>query len=439
MTQPSTATPPAFAAFVGIDWADQEHAVCLSPADTLQPEQTTLPHTPAALAEFVTQLRTRFGGRPVAIGLEQARGALVYALLGHDFLVLYPINPVTAHRYRAAFNPGGAKDDPLDARLLWELLVKHRDQLRPWRPDDPATRQLALLCEHRRDLVNQRTRYVQQLTAALKTYFPQALDWTGANLATVLAADFIVKWPTLADLQQAKHPTIRAFYYAHHCRRPDLVSQRLAQIKTATALTTDSAVIAAHALRAQSLARQLRPLLTAIAAYDHQIAALFATHPAAPIFNSFPGAGPCLAPRLVAAFGTQRERFPTADALARLSGLAPVTRRSGQSHTVHRRHACAKFLLQTFHEWARCSLQTCAWARLYYQRQRAKGHGHHAAVRALAFKWLRILWRCWQDRQPYCETVYTTALLRAGSPLAAGLAAAGSDCSPVNKQEKITC
>src|SRR5208283_2394208 len=98
--------------------------------------------------------------------------------MGSDFLVLYPINPVTAHRYRAAFHPSGAKDDPLDARLLWELLVKHRDQLRPWLPDDPATRQLALLCEHRRDLVNQRTRFVQQLTAALKTYFPQALEWT---------------------------------------------------------------------------------------------------------------------------------------------------------------------------------------------------------------------------------------------------------------------
>lgn len=418
MTQSPNPSTPKPVAFVGIDWADQQHAVCLSPADTLVPEQSTLQHTPEALAEFVATLRTRFGGRPVAIGLEQARGALVYALMSYEFLVLYPINPTTAKRYRDAFAPSGAKDDPVDAHLIWELLVKHRDQLRPWTPDDAATRQLALLCEHRRDLVGQRTRFVQQLRAALKTYFPQALDWTGDDLATVMAVDFLVRWSTLEALQKAKPQTVRAFYYAHRCRRPDLVNARLAQIKAATPLTSDAAVIGAHALRAQSLARQLRPLLAAIAQYDRQIAALFATHPDAPIFASFPGSGDCLAPRLVAAFGTNRDRFPEAEAMERLSGVAPVTRRSGKFHSVHRRYACAKFLLQTFHEFARCSIKFCDWARLYYEAQRAKGKGHHAAVRALAFKWVRILWRCWRDRVAYDNTTYTAALRRAGSPLA---------------------
>lgn len=418
MTQssnPSTATPVAF---VGIDWADQEHAVCLSPADSLVPEQFVIKHTPEAIAEFVALLRTRFGGGFVAIGLEQARGALLYALMNYEFLVLYPINPITAKRYRDAFAPSGAKNDPVDARLIWELLIKHRDQLRPWMPDDVLTRQLALLCEHRRELVNQRTCFVQQVRAALKTYFPQALDWTGDDLATVMAADFLLNWPTLAGLQKAKPQTIRAFYYAHQCRRPDLVNQRLVQIKTATALTTDLAVIGAHALRVQTLARQLRSLVAAIAEYDRQIQALFAIHPDAAIFASFPGAGACLAPRLTAAFGTNRERFPEADAMERLSGVAPVTRRSGKFQSVHRRYACARFLLQTFHEFARCSIKLCDWARRYYDAQRAKGKGHHAAVRALAFKWIRILWRCWRDRRPYDDAIYTAALRRSGSPLA---------------------
>jgi len=421
MTQSPNPSTPTVAAFVGIDWADQQHAVCLRPADTLVPEQLTLPHTPEALTEFVATLRTRFGGRPIAIGLEQARGALIYALMSYEFLVLYPINPATAKKYRDAFAPSGAKDDPVDARLLCELLVKHRDQLRPWTPDDATTRHLALLCEHRRDLVGQRTRYVQQLRAALKAYFPQAMDWTGEDLATVMAADFLLKWPTLEALQKAQPPTVRAFYYAHRCRRADLVNQRLAQIKMATPLTRDAAVIAAHALRAQCLARQLRPLLAAIAEYDRQIAVLFATHPDAPIFASFPGSGECLGPRLVAAFGTQRERFPAPEAMQRLSGVAPVTRRSGQSHRVQRRYACAKFLLQTFHEFARCSIKFCEWARLYYEAQRAKGKGHHAAVRALAFKWVRILWRCWRDRIAYDDATYTAALKRSHSPLAKAL------------------
>jgi len=431
MTQAPTPAAPALAAFVGIDWADQEHAVCLSPADTLTPEHTTLQHTPEAIAEWVAALRTRFGGRPVAIGLEQARGALLYALMSYDFLVLYPINPATAKRYRDAFAPSGAKTDPVDARLLWELLVKHRDQLRPWQPADATTRQLALLCEHRRDLVHQRTRLVQQLRAALKTYFPQALDWAGADLATGLAADFLLKWSTLAALQHAKPATVRAFYYAHRSRRPDLITARLAQIKAATPLCTDAAVMAAHALRVQSLARQLRPLLAALAEYDRQIAAVFATHPDAALFQSFPGAAACLAPRLAAAFGTDRARWADANALARLSGVAPVTRCSGQFHSVRRRHACPKFLLQTFHEFARCSVKFCAWARGYYEAQRAKGKGHHAAVRALAFKWVRILWRCWRDRVAYDDATYTAALQQHGSPLSKPVTVGASLPTPV--------
>jgi transposase len=434
MTQSPTPSTPTPVAFVGIDWADQQHAVCISPADSLLTEQFTIAHTPEAIAEFVATLRTRFGGRPVAVALEQARGALLYALMSYEFLLLYPINPATAKRYRDAFAPSGAKNDPVDAHLIWELLVKHRDQLRPWMPEDAATRQLALLCEHRRDLVSQRTRFVQQLRAALKTYFPQALDWTGEDLATIMATDFLLRWPTLEALQKTKPPTVRAFYYAHHCRRPDLVHQRLSQIQSALPLTIDPAVIAAHALRVQSLARQLRPLLASIAEYDRQIEVLFASHPDAALFTSFPGAGDCLAPRLVAAFGTHRDRFPTADAMERLSGVAPVTRRSGQFHSVHRRYACAKFLLQTFHEFARCSIKFCDWAQRYYETQRAKGKGHHAAVRALAFKWIRILWRCWRDRVAYDDTTYTAALRQAGSPLAKLLSDASSQPAAAGKQ-----
>jgi len=428
--------PSVPAAFIGIDWADQSHAVCLCPADSRQPEFFQLAHTATAITKFVATLRTRFGGQLVAIALEQSRGALLYALMSYEFLQLYPVNPATAKRYRDAFTPSGAKNDPADAQLLCELLLKHRDQLRPWRADTAVTRQLALLCEHRRDLVNQRTRHVQQLGAALKAYFPQALDWTGEDLATTMAIDFLLKWPTLPELQRAQPKTLRAFYYAHRCRRPDLVNKRLQQIHEAKALTTDAAVIAAHALRVQVLARQLRPLIASLQEYDRQIAALYARHSDAPIFDSFPGAGACLRPRLAAAFGTDRTRFPDAGAIQRLSGIAPVTRRSGKSHVVQRRYACAKFLLQTFHEFAGCSLQSCPWARAYYQAQRAKGKGHHAAVRTLAFKWLRILWRCWHDHIAYNDDLYNTALCKAGSPLATTLLAA---CSSVNNIEKNPC
>jgi len=394
---------------------------------------------PEALADWIAGLRARFGGRPVGICLEQARGGLIYALLPHEFLVLYPINPLTAKRYRQAFAPSGAKDDPVDARLLWELLAQHRDHLRPWKPDDPQTRKLALLCEHRRKLVNGRTALVQRLGAALKAYFPQALDWAGDDLASPMACAFLLRWPTLAALQKAKPQTVRAFYYGHRCRRPDCIEQRLTQIQAAQPLTTDEALIEAHALLVQTLARQLRALHPSLAAYDARIAALFAAHPDAALFDSFPGAGPALAPRLLVAFGTDRARFPAASGIQQFSGIAPVTVKSGTSKHVHRRYACARFLLQTFHEFARCSRRDCAWAAAFYQDQRTAGKGHHAALRALAFRWQRILWCCWRERTPYDEAKYVASLRRRRSPLAARLGKPTSSSSPCEQTQKHPC
>jgi transposase len=343
---------------------------------------------------------------------------LIHALLGHEFLVLYPVNPATAKRYRDAFAPSGAKDDPPDARLLHELLAKHRDHLRPWRPDTVATRQLALLCEHRRRLVDQATRLVQQLIAALKAYYPQALDWAGAELATPMACDFLIRWPSLAALQQARPQTVRTFYYGHGCRRGDTIAARLEAMKTAVALTQDEAIVGAHALLVQALARALRGLLPGIAAHDQQIAARFPTHPDAAVFQSLPAAGPVMAPRLAVAFGTDRDRFPVADSLSQLSGIAPVTRQSGQRRVVQCRRACAKFVRQSLHEWSALTIERSAWAGTYYRGQRAKGKSHHTAVRALAYKWVRVVWRCWRERQPYDEAKYHASLVRHGSPLA---------------------
>jgi transposase len=141
-------------------------------------------------------------------------------------------------------------------------------------------------------------------------------------------------------------------------------------------------------------------------------------------FQSLPGAGAALAPRWVAFFGTDRERYHSAKEVACFSGIAPVRERSGKRDWIHFRYACPKFLRQTFHEWASHSMGYSEWARAYYDQQRADGSGHHAAVRALAFKWIRILFRCWKDRKPYDEQTYLAALRRRGSPLVAALAKA---------------
>jgi hypothetical protein len=135
------------------------------------------------------------------------------------------------------------------------------------------------------------------------------------------------------------------------------------------------------------------------------------------LFAALPGAGPALAPRLLAAFGERRERYQSAAEVQKYTGIAPVLERSGQKTWVHWRLQCPTFLRQTFVEWAAQTVPRSFWAGAYYRQQRAKGSSHNAALRALAFKWIRILYRCWQTRTPYDESTYLNALKRRGSPL----------------------
>lgn len=416
MTQPIPAPEPEFAAFVAIDWADQEHAWALQVPGAKQRERGTLEQTPEAIDAWVAQLTARFEGRPIAVALEQARGALLYALSKYPHLVLYPIHGATSSRYRAALFPSGRKDDPLDTDLLLDLLVQQRSRLRPLRPDTEQTRKLQVLVEKRRQLVDERTAQTNRITDLLKVYFPQALRWFD-KLGSPLAGAALERWPTLPQLQAQDPEQLRQFFRQHHCS-PERIQERLEEIPKARPLLEDPAIIDPSVLMVQALLQVVAALRKGIAALDRSIREVFAAHPDAPLFAPLPGAGPALAPRLLAAFGSQRERFQSAQEILSYSGIAPVMARSGQTQLwIHFRWACPKFLRQSFHEFAECSIPECDWAKTFYAQQRAKQKGHHAAVRALAFKWIRILFRCWRTRQPYQEDLYLAARKRRAVPL----------------------
>jgi transposase len=408
--------PEDFAAFVGIDWADAKHDVCLQAVGSDTRECRQLAHKPEAIDAWARALQERFAGRPVAVGLELNKGPLVYALRNYDFLVLFPINPGTLAKYREAFTPSHAKDDPTDAELQLELLLKHRDKLQPLNPQSPAMRALAQLVEHRRRVVGDKVRITNRLTSTLKNYFPHVLQWF-EDKDTLLFCDFLAQWPTLKAAQLARRTTLEGFFRTHHVRYDNVIDKRLQAIKSATPLTTDEGVITPNALLVQALVAQLRVILQAITDFDHAIAQHAQHHPDFPLFAALPGAGAVFAPRLLVAFGEQRERYASAEELQKYAGIAPVTERSGNKTWVHWRWQCPTFLRQTFVEWAAESMRHSFWARIYYQQQREKGKSHQAAVRALAFKWIRVLFRCWQHRTPYDESVYLTALKHRGSPL----------------------
>jgi transposase len=277
-------------------------------------------------------------------------------------------------------------------------------------------RALAQFVEHRRRVVGDKVRITNRLTSTLKNYFPHVLQWFHEK-DTAIFCDFLTQWPTLKAAQLARRSTLERFFHAHHVRYADIIAQRLHAIKSAIPLTTDEGVITPNALLVQALVAQLRVTLQAIEEFDKAIAQRAQSHPDFPLFDALPGAGAVFAPRLLVAFGEQRDRYASADELQKYAGIAPVTERSGKNTWVHWRLQCPKFLRQTFVEWAAESTRHSFWARAYYQQQRDKGTSHQAAVRALAFKWIRILFRCWQTRTPYNEAVYLTALKQRGAPL----------------------
>jgi transposase len=408
---------PELAAYVGLDWADRQHLICLRAADGSENDIRKLNQKPDALHEWIAQLRARFPTGKIGVAIEQSRGAVVHALMMYDFLVLFPINPKALARYREAFTVSGAKDDPSDAEFLMDMLRLHRPRLRAWIPDTEQTRKLQLLVEYRRKLVSARIRHSNRVASLLKMYFPQALDWAG-ELGALQSCDFLENWPTLAAVQQAPPDQLRDFYVQHRCRRSAVIEQRLAQISAARRLTEDPAIVETLSMAVQAEIAPLRSLVHSIARYDAVIAQQFAIHPDHSLFAGLPGAGPVYAPRLLAAFGEDRSRWEDSHDFLCYSGIAPVTRKSGKSLVVQRRRACSPFLLQTFHEFAAHSIQSSTWARAYYDQLRSRGFRHAAAARSLAYKWIRILYRCWRDRIPYDEQIYLASLRARKSPLA---------------------
>lgn len=417
MNEKSKSVAPEFAALIGLDWGDRQHALALFDFSSHTTETATLTHSPEQIRSWLQQLQERFQGRPVALALETSKGPLVNLLVDVPWLTLFPIHPATSARMRKAFTPSGAKDDTPDALLLLDLLRNHRAKLRCLVNEEVATRKLAGLAQARRRAVDHRTQLGNELRSVLKGYFPLALELVGEQLYSPITLDFLSRWPSLTDLKASRPAAIKTFYHRHNVRRPKAVAQRLEWIRGALPLTTDEAIIFVSIRQVERLIEEMRVVQKHIGRYEEQIAQAFASHPEAALFRELPGAGKALGPRLLVAFGTDRTRFASAKELQCYSGVAPVREKSGGRVWVHWRWNAPWFIRQTFIEWAGQSILYCAWARAYYDQQKNKGKRHWAIIRTLAFKWLRILWKCWTSRTPYDESHYLKALKQRQSSL----------------------
>jgi len=398
-----------FAAHLGLDWADEKHDYCLRDATSQTLEYGSFKHRPVLIDQWVSGLKKRFNHQPVAICLELKSGPIVSCLSKYDFISLFFVAPQALANYRKVFTQSGAKDDPTDAFLQFDYLTKHFSDLQEIRLDSPDSRMLKQLTVHRKSFVNEKVKLTNKITVALKAYYPLALE-IFSDLDTLIFCDFVERWPNLFKLKGARRETLEKFFKTHRCGRMDLINRRIELIEQSIALTDDEAIIKPYQRCMLGLVSSLKPLLETIKGYDTEITAVFEQHQDRDIFASFPGAGEILAPRLLAAFGSDRNAFSSADEVNRCVGIAPVVERSGKKTWIHWRFKCPRFLRQTFVEWANQTIKYSFWARAFYDEKRAQGKSHQATIRALAFKWIRIMYCCWKNHTTYDEATYLFAL-----------------------------
>lgn len=406
---------------IGIDWADQKHDWVLKDGSERRAGGVFLAR-PEAVHEWVRTVRARYPNGKILVSIEQSRGALIYALMQYDFLILAPINPRALALHRESLNLSGAKSDPKDADLICDFGANNFEKLRVLTADDPQTRKLGLMAEARRGLVDQRTGNVQALIAACKQYFPQVLEWFG-GAGEQLTLAFLQTWPTLELARTIRRDRLRTFMREHSRWSNEKIDALYNSIRSAVALTPDEAITDSYAMLAQCLASLILALNEQVSSYDKRLDELSQSHPDYEVFASFPGAGKVMTARLIPAFGKDRDRWQDAREIQSYSGIAPVVESSGKHRWVHARWHCPKFLRQTFHEFALASIPHSEWAKAFYHQQRDRGAGHHAAVRSLAYRWMRILFRCWKNSETYDEALFLTQLRLRKSPIMKRLAA----------------
>jgi transposase len=396
--------------FAALDWASNHHDVTVVDRLGRIVLEFRFDHTAAGWAEFSEKMRP-YQGSPLS--LETCSGPAVDQLLQRGWK-LYPVNPKAAERYRDRKAPSGVKTDRHDA---WSLADALRGDGHAWHalePQDEATATLRALCRDEISLIEQRTALVNQLRAALAEYYPAALqafaDWTAPGPWA-----FIKQFPTPQSLLKAGQRRWEKFLHSHRLWRGENGEERIKIFAQADALASSPAMVNAKSLLALSLVALLQTLHGQLDQYRQRIQRAFADHPDHDIFGSLPGAGEKLAPRLLGELGAKREIFPDAQSLQCHAGVSPVRFQSGQIDKAHIRWACNAVLRGTVHLWADLSRKRCPWAQTYYAGKRAEGQSHANALRCLGKRWLKVLWRLWQDRKTYDESVHLQSLEDHGS------------------------
>jgi transposase len=385
--------------FVGLDWAATTHAVCILDQDATVRWQGSVPHTAAGLADLVRRLRALGPRTELRVAIERPSGVLIDTLLEAGVAVV-PIHPNVVKASRPRYSSAGRKDDAGDALLLADLLRTDGHRFRPLAPLADDTRALQALVRGRDDFVAQRVGLANQLRALLERVWPGAAS-IFADVDSPIALAFLARYPTAQSAEGLGERRLAQFLRRHaYCGRRS-AADLLARLRHAPLGRAGDAETEASGDLVRAFVALLGPLGTQIQQLSAAIAAALADHADGPLVQSFPRSGAVNAAQILAELGDDRARFPTDEQLAAEAGVAPVTRASGKHRTVIFRWACNKRLRRAVTTFADNSRHASPWAAAVYARARQRGCDHPHAIRILARAWLRILWRCWQDRRPY--------------------------------------
>lgn len=396
--------------YLGVDWGDQQHGVCARDEHGAIVWEGLVSQTVEGLCEWGRQLdEWRASGLTVWAAIEKPEGRVVDFLLDHGVRV-YPVNPKALDRARDRFRLSASKSDRFDARVLAEFLRTDHPHLAALEPSSEEAQELKLLTRDYARVVRHQTKLLNQLTSTLKEYYPRALevfgDWT-----TQVARAFLKTYPTPAALTALRPAPWRRFARAH--RLGDARTTALWDQLTQPQMPVPEHVVRAKARLVATLIEQLAVTHHGVETYRAEIDRFFATLPAAEWMQSLPGGkSGTTVPTLWAELGDAPGRWTSWHHLQAQAGSVPVTVQSGKSCVVRFRFACNHALRQAVRWLAFCSLKQSAWAKAYYQQQRARGHRHNQALRALGAKWLKILFMMWKHHVPYDEQYHLANMAR---------------------------
>ena len=404
---------PSKELWVGFDWADEEHQVCVVDDDGKVVDAFAVPHQAKDLNALAPRLRSL--GHVAGVAIETPRHLAACKLLAEG-LPVYPINPDVSHKWCQALSTSGATSDPSQAFALADGLRHHHARLRVLAPNDVETRKLALLCQTDEDLIKHRTALVNELQACLKGFYPAVFEWF-KDWTSPSAWDFVVAFPTPDALAKAPKKRLCGFLKGHHIGLSPKWQERVERRAEATNWPRDLIAEAAMPLRVKALVALLRTLKSQLDDLRRRLATAFEHHPDGAVFASLPHGGEKLAPRLLVHFGSERDRYESARSVEQLAGCVPVTKQSGKTKRISFRRACQKPFRNTLHQYALASLQGSDWARACYDMLRERGQSNARALRGVGGRWIRIIYRMWMTGTPYNEAVYLASLVRHGSPI----------------------